>query len=94
MRSLLILAAAGALVLTLGCAPREHLRKDWGRSVHARFAKQQVFLEPAEGMATGLDSEEAAMINASYRQSMAGGQAAAQPQQQVLILETSKQKKK
>lgn len=81
------------MTLVLGCTPREHLRADWSRAVKARFAKQQVFLEPAMDTTQGLDSEEAAAIHSAYRKSLVPG-AGESAEPQVLILETSKKKKK
>ena len=94
MRSLLLMVAAGTLTLgmALGCAPREHLRKDYGRLTHARFAKQQVYLEAAKGNPEGLDSEEAAAIHANYNKQLTGGETPSK-EQQVLILENPKKQK-
>lgn len=80
--------AMGALV-GAACADREHIRDDFGVRNRAFLQKQHVHAEAAEGSPTGLDSEEAAMIQAKYRDSM-GAEAAGEDDQVLVIQEPKK----
>jgi hypothetical protein len=89
-RGLLVSLITGALLLPLlGCASREHMRDSYGRSSRAFFAKQHVYAKAATGSAGGLDSEEAALIQARYHKSLAGSAAdssSMEPSSRVLLL--------
>lgn len=90
------LLRTGALLLVLaasGCADRTNIRDDFGVKVRAFYVKQRVHETAALDSPTGLDSEEAALIQANYRASM-GGKAPAQQSQQVLVLDNSGSKEK
>jgi hypothetical protein len=79
----------GLLGVAAGCGPREHIRPDFGKYTHQYWARQQIWHEPAKGSPLGLDSEEAAVINASYRKSIGGAaaQEAAGSPSRVLLLQ-------
>jgi len=89
LRSLLICSAL--LVSLVGCANREHMRDDYGKEVREFYAKQRVYAQAVPEPPTGLDSEEAAGIHASYRKSIAGSTAApADANARVLMLREPK----
>jgi len=80
----------GSLGLTLGgCADRTQIRDEYGQSVRAFYVAQRVHDDAALESPTGLDSEEAALIQQQYRAGMGGG-ADAPKSQQVLVLEPPK----
>lgn len=73
-RPLVLLAVAlGAAAGLAACGPRDTIRPDQGDSTRAWKAKQRVNPAPAEGQPAGLDSEEAAAIHATYKDSLGGG---------------------
>lgn len=77
------------------CTARDHQLTDYGKHSRAFFARQHVFSEGAVATPSGLDSEEAAAIHGSYRQSLAGGkgqQAAKDESARVLLLREGKKK--
>ena len=78
-----LLVASAALVG--GCSRREHIRADYGEPSRAWFHAQALATEREQ--ATGLDSEEAAMIHRSYRSALGRDGGRAQDQSQVLIIE-------
>jgi hypothetical protein len=61
-----------ALLLLGGCASREHIRPDHGEKTRAFLAKQRVHPEAAREHPRGLDSEESAIIHATYRKNLGG----------------------
>lgn len=67
-----IVLVAGGLVTA--CADREHMSDNFGRQTRTVFARQHVSPQAAEGSPGGLDSEEAALIQGTYEDSL-GGQA-------------------
>lgn len=80
------------LLLVAGCASREHMSEDYGRKSRVFFARQHVHNAPATGSPAGLDSEEAALIQASYRESLGAppAPAANASSSRVLVLEEPK----
>ena len=67
-----VVCACVALFAMLGLGPAactSHYRH--GRQTRAYFVAQRVSPQGARGAPAGLDSEEASLIHASYRQSMA-----------------------
>ncbi len=76
-----------------GCASRNHLTADYGRSYHEAMARQTVNPEAGKQAAVpmGLDPQEAAVIAAGYKTSIAakGEQA---PQESTLIIAPSAQR--
>lgn len=85
--ALLMLASTSA-----ACGSREHMSDDYGRKSRVFFAKQHVHADSSTGSPAGLDSEEASLIQGSYRRNVGG--AAAQtgpkdPTSRVLLLEDS-----
>lgn len=85
---------ASALLLVLaagGCADRANIRDDFGVKVRAFYVKQRVHDTAALDSPTGLDSEEAALIQDKYRKSM-GAKSAPPQDQQVLVLDAPKDK--
>jgi hypothetical protein len=81
-----LLVIASALLVTGGCANREHIRDDYGERVRTFQNKQRVYAHAASGGPTGLDSEESSAIHKSYRTGL-GGKAGATPREnRVLIL--------
>ena len=88
-RTVSMFGFAIALLALAGCANREHMSEDYGRKTRTFFARQHVNQTPAQGSPAGLDSEEAALIQASYRESL-GAPKAASPSDstsRVLLLE-------
>lgn len=65
-RTLIALALAGCW---LGCN-REHHLDNYGRQSRTLFSRQHVNVAAADGSPSGLDSEESALIKASYRRSL------------------------
>jgi hypothetical protein len=87
---LAVIAAAWAL-LVVGCGGREHLSDDYGVNTHRYFMRQRVHAVAARDNPKGLDSEEAAMIQAGYRKDMGGS--VAEPKEspsKVLIVQENK----
>lgn len=78
------------LCLAGACANREHIRDDFGAKARGFLQKQHVYTTAATGSPTGLDSEEAALIQQTYRKDMGGGEAAAEESDQVLVIEQPK----
>lgn len=78
-----------ALCLASACANREHIRDDFGVKSRTFLQRQHVHAEASTDSPTGLNSEEAALIQASYRESMGGGAAPAEDDQ-VLVIEKPK----
>ena len=68
---LLVVTAIGALLI-VGCGGREHIDPNYGVRTHHYFERQRVFARAAEDNPKGLDSEEAALIQTSYRKDMGG----------------------
>lgn len=72
-----------ALGTQLGCAPRTNLTRSHGRAYESAFAQQMANPVPQQttpAAIQGLDSQEAAAISQSYRQSLGpkeGGEATA-----------------
>jgi hypothetical protein len=62
--------AASIAVSLAGCAS-PHMSEDFGRSYAAAFAAQAPIPREPKKAATGLDSQEAAIISGSYRKSLA-----------------------
>ena len=89
------LLAGVALLLVAGCHS-EHLAPNFGVKTRTFFAKQRVYPAAAESNPSGLDSEESALIHASYRKDM-GGSGKAEPKEspsRVLIVQENKQSEK
>ena len=57
------------LALCTAC-DREHMSDNHGRQSREFYARQHVYADAAKGSPRGLDSEEAALIQESYRQSL------------------------
>jgi hypothetical protein len=68
----LVVAGCFALGLASACTPREHIRDDYGQLNRKFFSMQRIYAKAAEGAPRGLDSEEAALIGASYRNQIGG----------------------
>jgi hypothetical protein len=88
-RVLVTTLGGGSLLLAGACADREHIRDDFGVKARAFQQKQHVHAEATEGSPTGLDSEEAALIQAQYRKSLSGG-ASTDESGDVLVIEQPK----
>jgi hypothetical protein len=86
------LLAAALLGLAGACANREHIRDDFGVKTRTFLTKQHVHAEAATDSPTGLDSEEAALIQSSYRNKL-GGDARPGESDQVLVIEEPKASK-
>ncbi len=80
----------GALVIgaLAGCGAREHIYPTFGQKNHAFFRQQHVYPELAKGAPSGLDSEEAAAINKSYRKTLGIEEPRAEPPQVLMIQPT------
>ena len=65
-----VLAALALAGCCLGGCIREHHLDNYGRQSRAFFSRQHVQVVAADGSPSGLDSEEAALIKASYRRSL------------------------
>lgn len=83
----IIAMALGAGMLLCGCGPRENIREDFGKSMKTAFLIQRVWPAAATGNPLGLDSEEAAMIQSTYRNNMGGKGSKPAESNKVLILE-------
>jgi hypothetical protein len=89
-------ALIGAALLVLAGCHSEHLGPNYGVRTRAFFAKQRVHPTAARDNPSGLDSEESALIHASYRKNM-GGKGTAEPKEspsRVLIVEENKESEK
>lgn len=79
-------------LLVLSCASREHMSENYGKQSRTFFARQHVHTAATTGSPAGLDSEEAALIQTSYRQTL-GAPSAPTPStnsSRVLLLEEAK----
>lgn len=78
-----------------GCANREHMSEDYGRKSRVFFARQHVHDKATAGSPSGLDSEEAALIQTSYRESLGAEQASPSENSnsRVLLIEEPKDAK-
>lgn len=70
-----LLVLLGLLVGSSGCASREHMEDEHGRKTREMFRAQHVYSDAAQGAPRGLDSEEAALIHAKYRENLGGKRA-------------------
>lgn len=68
-----VLITTVAIIATTGCSRKQHLSEFHGKSFEAAFVSQRATAATAvtEGPVTGLDSQEAAIIADSYRNSLA-----------------------
>jgi hypothetical protein len=67
------MVAIGLLVVLAGaCASREHINEDYGKRSRLFFAKQHVYAKAATGSPSGVDSEEAELIQGNYRKALGG----------------------
>jgi hypothetical protein len=84
-----------AALALAACANREHMSEDYGRKSRVFFARQHVHDKATAGSPSGLDSEEAALIQASYRESLGAEQASpsASSSSRVLLIEEPKDAK-
>lgn len=87
----LMLLIGGALS---GCGARVHIHPDFGRASHGYWVKQRLFAEAEKGSPRGLDSEEAAIIHASYRKQHGGAAQERDSASKVLLLQEDKGGKK
>jgi hypothetical protein len=62
----MLLSFAGA------CGSREHMNDDFGKRSRLFLAKQHVYAQAATGSPSGVDSEEAALIQGNYRKALGG----------------------
>ena len=72
--------------LFAACSSREHMETEYGNRSEEFWKRQKVYADVQEETPKGLDSEEAALVQASYRKDMGGG---VQPQKdsRVILLE-------
>ena len=88
---MLVLCACASLLGFAGaCVNREHIRDDFGIKARAFLQKQHVHAEAAMDAPTGLDSEEASLIQGTYRKDLGGG-TTVDKSSDVMILEQPKQ---
>lgn len=95
LRFLLVTLLMALGMAFISCTVRDHRLTDYGKHSREFFARQHVFSEGAVETPSGLDSEEAAAIHGSYRQSLAGGkgrQSARDDSAKVLLLREGKKK--
>jgi hypothetical protein len=88
------MVAVGLLVVLAGaCANRQHMSEDHGKSSRLFFAKQHVYARAATGSPSGVDSEEAQVIQANYRKALGAEPQNAQdkdaPSRVLLLRETN-----
>jgi len=90
IRAILMVVLFGAFVA--GCANREHMSENYGKQSRTFFARQHVHPTATSGSPAGLDSEEAALIQTSYRKTLGAPSAPAQSNtsSRVLLLEEAK----
>jgi hypothetical protein len=88
-RKLLASCLVLLLVFLTGCASREHMRPDFGEKTKTYFAKQHVHQEASTKPPMGLDSEEAAIVQSTYRKNLGkqSGAATKDPGAKVLLLQ-------
>ncbi len=78
-----------AIIAAAACARRPHTNSQYGASNHAFFDRQAQATHA--GSARGLDSEEAAIIQKDYRESIgSSAQRTSDPKSSVLILESDR----
>ena len=76
--------------MCVACGGREHMSDNYGQQSRRFFMKQRVNAIAAQGSPGGLDSEEAALIQASYKHELGKEQAQSQEgQSRVLLLKDS-----
>ena len=87
-RTITLLAVLAVLPLA-ACGAREHIRSNHGVNSATFHARQRVAAEPASGSPLGLDSEEAAIVQRTYRKSIGdpSGAASREPAARVLMIE-------
>jgi hypothetical protein len=86
-RSLSFVTVMFCALLAQGCFSRQHLTPTHGRSFRTTFAAQQVNPNGAEGRANkGLDSQEAALVTQTYRQSLVPKGTSQQDQPAMILL--------
>jgi hypothetical protein len=87
-RMITLLVVLAALPLA-SCGARAHIRANHGVNSANFHARQRVAAEPASGSPLGLDSEEAAIVQRTYRKSIGdpGGTASREPAARVLLIE-------
>lgn len=80
------LTAVALVAAVTGCARQAHWRRDFGLANHTFFDRQAQ--AATSGQATGLDSEEAAIIHEHYRETLGkqGNPARNDPGSSVMIL--------
>lgn len=84
----LMLIVGGALS---GCGARLHIHPDHGRASYGYWIQQRLYAEAEKGSPRGLDSEEAAIIHASYRKQHGAAPAEAKHSaSRVLLLQEDK----
>ena len=91
LRLPIVLCACASLSGFVGaCANREHIRDDFGLKARTFLQKQHVHAEAAIDAPTGLDSEEASLIQGTYRKDMGGGEGKGDESSDVMIIEKPK----
>jgi hypothetical protein len=66
--------AVGSLLLACACGSREHMNPEHGQRSRFFFAKQHVYAQASTGSPSGVDSEEAAVIQDNYRKALGAQQ--------------------
>ena len=92
MRTALLQLTLLALLSVTGvaCGSRQHMSDDFGQQSRSFFQKQRVHAAAAQGSPGGLDSEEAALIQASYKDALGKDrQPASDGPSRVLLLKES-----
>lgn len=77
------------LICALCACDRQHLSDNYGRRSREFFSRQHVYSDATAGSPHGLDSEEAALIQANYRVTLGADERNASPSEasQVLLLQ-------
>ena len=75
--------------LSAACGSRPHMGDNYGRQSRTFFARQHVRPTAVRGSPDGLDSEEAALIRATYKASLGGDNQRPEPDaaSRVLLLQ-------
>ena len=66
-------------LLLAACASREHMSDQYGQQTRGMFKAQHVNVQATQGSPGGLDSEEAALIQNTYKESLGGAAKRSEP---------------
>ena len=88
----LTVACGLGLSVLSACGSRQHMSEGYGEQSHRFFVKQRVNANATQGSPSGLDSEEAALIQSSYKNSLGHERAPTEASSRVMLLQESDDK--